>query len=141
MTFSESVSTCFRKYVDFSGRARRSEYWWFFLFSAVVSQLSEGVDHIIGSILPSVIVTLALTLPGFSAGSRRLHDLGHSGWWQAIPWGLILGGLAIFFAVGPENMPGIVMIIVGAVISVGMLIYSAFPGTAGPNIYGPVPED
>ena len=44
MTLTESIKTCFQKYVDFKGRARRSEFWWFFLFCAVSSLILGCVD-------------------------------------------------------------------------------------------------
>ena len=102
MDFWESVRTCFRKYFNFKGRARRSEYWWFFLFSLVACviwalfgtlllALPVGMmtEHLSGSEtagLTTMIIILAvpllfLVLPSFSLQVRRLHDTGRSGWW------------------------------------------------------------
>ncbi len=75
--FATAVTTCLTRYADFEGRASRSEYWWFALFvgllTAAIAQVSES--------LGGVILVLAL-LPLTAAGARRLHDTGHSGWWQ-----------------------------------------------------------
>ena len=102
MGFWESVRTCFRKYFDFKGRARRSEYWWYFLFSVVAIlswallgtllaglPLGMAVKHISGNentgfaamVVVLAIPILFLILPSFSVQVRRLHDTGRSGWW------------------------------------------------------------
>ncbi len=69
------------KYVDFSGRAARPEYWWFFLFTVLLTWFADIADP---SKVGSTIVSLALLLPSLSAATRRLHDTGRSGWWQLI---------------------------------------------------------
>ena len=78
----EAVRTCFKKFFDFTGRGRRSEYWWFFLFTLIVS----WVFGFAGNFLPVVtyiglLISLILTIPSFSALTRRLHDTSRSGWW------------------------------------------------------------
>ncbi|MDD5389955.1 MAG: DUF805 domain-containing protein [Gallionellaceae bacterium] len=81
MTFSKSLSTCLSKYVDFSGRATRPEYWWFYLFTVLLSWGSMIVD---ASQILSGFVSLALFLPSLAASARRLHDTGRSAWWLLI---------------------------------------------------------
>jgi uncharacterized membrane protein YhaH (DUF805 family) len=87
MTFPEAVRTCLSKYADFSGRARRSEYWWFFLFTVIVSIVAGIIDGVVGSDVANgygvvtIIVALALLLPSLAVSARRLHDTGKSGWW------------------------------------------------------------
>ena len=90
MNFGESISTCMGKYFTFSGRASRSEYWWFYLFTMIVSwgaQIVSSTIYTIGdpmvNLLPTII-SLAFLFPVLAAGSRRLHDIGKSGWWQLI---------------------------------------------------------
>lgn len=75
MTFGESIKTCFSKYATFEGRASRSEYWWFFLLTYV------------GGNIPVVgwIIAIAAFIPSIAVAARRLHDTGHSGWWQLCP--------------------------------------------------------
>ena len=89
MPFPDAVKICLSKYADFSGRARRSEYWWFVLFNVLVSIVASILDSIVGTKsggtgLFGVIAALALLLPGLAVGARRLHDTGRTGWWLLI---------------------------------------------------------
>lgn len=97
MGFIEAVRTCLKKYCDFKGRARRSEFWWFVLFiflcSLVVSFLTSmclsflDVDTVLGAQLGTIISTVAMlffVIPHFAVLTRRLHDTGRSGWWVAV---------------------------------------------------------
>jgi len=90
MNFGESISTCMSKTFTYSGRASRSEYWWFYLFTIIVSwgaQIVSSTIYTTGdpmvSLLPNII-SLAFMFPILAVGSRRLHDIGKSGWWQLI---------------------------------------------------------
>jgi uncharacterized membrane protein YhaH (DUF805 family) len=115
MSFADAVRTCLNKYADFSGRARRSEYWFFFLFNVLVSIVASIIDAIIGTRSGSFgliegIAALALLLPGLAVGARRLHDTTKSGWWLLIGLIPILGAivLIIFFVQDshPDNQYG-----------------------------------
>jgi len=85
MNFPQSVSTCLKKYLDFKGRASRSEFWYFFLFSIIASVVAGGL---IGALarpsdeVPIIlfVVVIALTIPLLSVTVRRFHDFGVSGW-------------------------------------------------------------
>ena len=79
MEFGQAISTCLSKYASFSGRASRPEFWWFFLFQVLASLAAS----LIGDWLNGVVVLLLL-LPGLAVGTRRLHDIGKTGWWQLI---------------------------------------------------------
>ena len=79
MNFGQAISSCLSKYAIFSGRASRSEFWWFFLFQILISLAASMLGDVIGG-----LVSLALLLPGLAVGTRRLHDIGKSGWWQLI---------------------------------------------------------
>ncbi len=99
MTFSQSIATCLINYADFNGRATRSEYWWFFLFSILVS-LALGVIDLL--VFPAVtwgpigtLGSLALLIPSLAVGARRLHDINRTGWWQL----LILTGLGVILLI------------------------------------------
>ncbi len=89
MTFFESILVCFKKYAEFNGRASRSEFWWFALFITLVTTALVYISETLGSIF--LIATL---LPLLAVGTRRLRDIGKSGWWQLyllVP----VGGLVI----------------------------------------------
>jgi uncharacterized membrane protein YhaH (DUF805 family) len=100
MDFKQSVTTCLRKYADFNGRAGRSEFWWFALFTFCVSIV---VSMVLGSLLGS-LVNLALTLPSLAVCSRRLHDIGKSGWLQLLWLIPVLGwAVMIYWTVQPSG--------------------------------------
>ena len=87
MSFSEVVKYCLSNYVNFKGRASRSEYWFFVLFSWIIA---------VGSITISVdlysLAILGLLLPQLAAATRRLHDGGGSAWhflWFFVPFGAL----------------------------------------------------
>ena len=114
MGFTQSVKTCLSKYVVFSGRARRSEYWWFVLFVilvsiglAVLDTTLFGVDPETGqgSNLLNSLFQLAVLLPMLAAGWRRLHDTGRPGWYLLLPvafsivtMAMLLTGVYVFSA-------------------------------------------
>ena len=79
MNFGQAISSCLSKYATFSGRASRPEFWWFFLFQILVSIAASMLGDVVGG-----LVSLALLLPALAVGTRRLHDIGKSGWWQLI---------------------------------------------------------
>lgn len=140
MTFGQSIKHVFSNYANFKGRASRSEYWWFYLFSVLVSIVLEiisrplgltygGAEYIIGeganattlvvpgqSILSS-LWALAILLPTLAVGTRRFHDSNRSAWnwlWLlAIP----LCGIGILI----------------------LIIWWILPSTQGPNRYGDGP--
>lgn len=86
MTFGKSISTCLSKYADFNGRASRPEYWWFYLFTVLLSWGAMIVDS---SQILSGIISLALFLPSLAAAARRLHDTNRSAWWLLIAFTII----------------------------------------------------
>ena len=77
MSFSEAISSCMRQFADFSGRARRSEYWYFSLFIWLVEAGVAAVFGESGSLYS--IATLVLFVPQLAVSWRRLHDIGKSG--------------------------------------------------------------
>jgi len=92
----QAIRTCLRKWVTFSGRAPRSEYWWFFLFVMVTSAILTAVDTaLFGGMADdpqspaqsplASLFQLAMFLPLLAAGWRRLHDSGRPGWYLVLP--------------------------------------------------------
>ena len=79
MDFLQAIKSCLGQYATFSGRASRSEFWWFFLFQVLVMIAAS----ILGDAAYSIVV-LGLLLPALAVGTRRLHDIGRSGWWQLL---------------------------------------------------------
>ncbi|MEM9965553.1 MAG: DUF805 domain-containing protein [Asticcacaulis sp.] len=82
------------KYVNGQGRATRSEYWWFYLFTILVSLGIEIVAAVTG-IEALSYATYAFTVPSIFAGIRRLHDINRSGWWLLISFGF--GALVLLY--------------------------------------------
>jgi len=115
VSFQEAVTTVLtQKYADFSGRARRSEYWFFALAAIIAAVVVAIIDSIIGTQIPYIILVLALIVPGIAVTVRRLHDTGHSGWWY----------LLVFVPFG-----GFVL-----------LYWSVLDSDPTPNQYGPSPK-
>jgi len=102
MDFQTAIRTVLKdKYATFSGRAARSEYWWFALFSFVASLILNVIDIMLfgNESLMSIdlIFSLAILLPSIAVGVRRLHDLGRSGWWLLIILIPLIGILILLF--------------------------------------------
>lgn len=128
-----SITTCLRKYADFSGRACRSEFWWFYLFTALVGIVmaipyyvfaeaaSLASDTGVASALAVVsvvwfvcwmAVSIALFIPFLAAGARRLHDSGKSAW--------------------------LLLLLLVPCASLALIVLWILEGTRGENMYGPV---
>jgi uncharacterized membrane protein YhaH (DUF805 family) len=84
MSFSEAVRDGFDHYVNFEGRASRSSFWWWVLFTFIVGVVANILDAAIDATIFSIIVGLGLILPNLSKAIRRLHDTGRTGWWLLI---------------------------------------------------------
>ncbi|HQZ84727.1 MAG: hypothetical protein QG671_817 [Actinomycetota bacterium] len=121
MGFGEAISTCFKKYVTFSGRARRSEFWWFMLFVWIVAVVAALVDNLLGLTMGgdtsttelsngATITTytssvgiltslwwLATLLPILAVAARRLHDRGATAWWLLLYFLCCIGPIIMLF--------------------------------------------
>ena len=84
MTFTDSVSSFFSNYFVFKGRSSRSEYWYAMLFCFVIGLFLDGVDKSLASLFN--LITL---IPSLSVFSRRMHDVGRSGWWYLLIFTII----------------------------------------------------
>lgn len=124
MTFGESVNVCLKqKYATFQGRAARSEYWWFALFSFLVQIAAQIVMVMFGALgdigvllggLILLVVGLGLIVPSLAVLVRRLHDIGRSGWWALIAFVPLVGFIVL-------------------------LVFLVSKGTQGANKYGADP--
>lgn len=109
------------KYADFSDRAPRAEYWWFYLLFVVAYLVAMIVDSVIGTDkaagpygIVTLVVSLGLLIPSLAAGVRRLHDTDRSGWWLLIALIPLLGAIVL-------------------------LVFFVSQGTRGDNRFGPDP--
>lgn len=112
MGFVDAVKSGFSNYVNFQGRARRSEFWFWVLFVILVSFVAGFLDGMLGLAGPTGygplggLVTLALILPGIAISVRRLHDTGRSGFWLFISLIPLIGAIVlIIFYIG-DSQPG-----------------------------------
>ena len=95
MGFGEAISSFFRNYVNFSGRASRSEFWYSYLFIFIVAVIMAIVDVAMKNEIISSIWNLAVFLPSIAMNSRRLHDINRSGWHQLLAGLFPIGTIAL----------------------------------------------
>ena len=93
---------CWKQYADFSGRARRKEYWMFVLFNIIVAIIAGIIDGVLGLINPEIgfgvfggLYSLAAFIPGLAVSVRRLHDIGKSGWYYLLGLIPLLGAIVL----------------------------------------------
>lgn len=163
MTFREAILTCFRKYFTFSGRASRSEYWWFFLFCLLGGLMASAAETFIngvtgtpgGPTILSAAFNIATFIPSLSAGWRRMHDTGRSGLYLFYPVIAIMGLAGFIGLFGPteaqgglEAFPGGILgtiLVLGAVVVILspliVLWWLTRPSQPGQNRYGPNPHE
>ncbi len=105
--------TCWKKYVDFSGRARRREYWWFYLINSIIASILAMIAVFTSretNISPfywvAVLFSLAIILPSLAVQIRRLHDVGKSGWWIFISLVPFIGGLWLLVLMLSDSQAG-----------------------------------
>lgn len=148
-SFGDAISTCFSKYVTFSGRASRSEYWYFVLFNALVSLVAGFLDASIFGLENELspigsIVSLVLLLPSLSVGVRRLHDTNRSGWWYGwffiaiIAVSAVIGGMMATNPYAVEDLSILIAVVgIGALIyGIILLVFMCQKGDPGPNRFG-----
>ena len=106
MSFTDAVKSVLSQYVGFGGRARRSEYWYFFLFYLIVDVVVMIVANVTGLSWLTSILTLALFLPNLAVSIRRLHDIGKSGWFVLLTLIPIVGIILLIVWYCKDSMPG-----------------------------------
>jgi uncharacterized membrane protein YhaH (DUF805 family) len=80
-----AISICLSKYSTFTGRASRSEYWYFFLFTVIIGVAAGIVAGLMGSEVVGYAIQAAFWIPGLAVSIRRMHDVDKSGWFILIP--------------------------------------------------------
>lgn len=102
-----------KQYADFNGRARRKEYWMFFLFNMIFAIVAMLLDNLLGFAIEGVgygplygLYVLAMLIPGLAVGVRRLHDVGKSGWMMFIGLIPIVGGIWLLVLMATDGNPG-----------------------------------
>ena len=122
MSFNDAVTNCLiNNYIGFNDRASRSEYWFWYLFSFIISIFTTIIDgylfgwEVTDPTWVSFFVGVSLWLPWLGVIVRRLHDVGRSGWWFLISF-TIIGIIPLF-------------------------IWACMEGDANPNEYGEVPTN
>ncbi len=95
-----------KKYFVFSGRARRKEYWYFSLFSTIIYFAFVIVCELMKVRDMAIIYSLAILIPSWAVGVRRLHDTNRSGWWMLINFVLIIGNIVFFVFTLQDSTPG-----------------------------------
>jgi uncharacterized membrane protein YhaH (DUF805 family) len=108
MNFTDAIKSGFNNYVGFTGRARRSEYWYWTLFVVIVSFVVGfvgGVNSDLSNII-TAIVSLALFLPGLAMSVRRLHDNDRSGWFVLLALIPLVGFIILLVFYVQEGTPG-----------------------------------
>ena len=106
MNFGEAVQTTFSQYALFSGRARRSQYWYFVLFYVIVLVVAAILDGVLGTYpLLYGLAALAMFLPNLSLTVRRLHDIGKSGWFVLIGFIPLVGAILLIVWACTDSVP------------------------------------
>ena len=97
---------CLKNYANFSGRARRKEYWFFTLVQFIILVITQIIDAILSTdFVFYAIAALALFIPSLSAAVRRLHDTGRSGWWFLIALIPLIGTILLIIWLATETKP------------------------------------
>lgn len=122
MDFFQAVNKCIRNYATFTGRASRSEYWYFALFFFIGHMITNTLDNAFfhanndAQHTITTLFSLVLLLPAIAVAVRRMHDVNRSGWWLLIE-----------------------LTIIGIIYPI--LVWKCTKGTTGPNNFGPDPLD
>ena len=145
MSFFEAVKTVLSKYAVFSGRARRKEYWYFFLFNVIVGFiigfLGGAMQKPKAMTALSIAFTLAFLLPSIAVAIRRLHDTGRSGWWYllGVP-GVVLAQAANQMRSPDNTVLPLAMALVSLAFTVPVFIWLCRDSQPGPNRFGENPK-
>lgn len=108
MSFPDAVRSALTQYATFSGRARRSEYWFFYLAVTIAMIVASVLDQALGlNYVLYGVVALALLLPNLATAARRLHDTNRSGWWLLIGLVPLVGAIVLLVFLVQDSTPGV----------------------------------
>ena len=148
LEFGEAISICWKKYADFKGRARRSEYWWWCLFASIIFTATRFIDQMLSiGHITKLIAWLILIIPGLAVGTRRLHDTGRSGWWIVAE--SIMIGIMWIMAYSIESSFSCsyiwyifycIVVLLSLFVVGAILYFSVLDSHKGENLYGPSPK-
>lgn len=97
-----------KKYADFSGRARRSEYWYYVLFLIIALIVAMVIDMLLWETpILYMLVALGTFIPSIAVVVRRLHDTGRSGWWYFIALVPLVGSIVLLVFLCEDSKPGV----------------------------------
>ena len=147
VSFHDAINSGLQNYATFDGRATRAEYWWWTLFVSLL-----GAIPILGC-----VIGFGLFLPTIAMTTRRLHDIGRTGWWQLLFFGipfiavcctiglffsaLVAGSFSAAITAGTMVTFGCITIVIGTIVSgIWWTIWLVTQGDTGPNRYGPDPR-
>ena len=136
MSFSESIKTCLtKKYFSFSGRASRSEFWFFYLFILIGYIICFTLIMAVSLKLfwLMVVFMLGIMIPALAVTARRLHDINKSGWFQLLPYPA--GILERIFASSSEGLE-ILFITIGLGLYIYLFILYCTDGDKKNNRFG-----
>lgn len=165
MTFAQAVESAFRNALTFSGRSRRPEYWWFFLFVFAGALVIGAIEYAAlgGSQWLTRLFQLVVLLPFLAVAWRRLQDTGRPGWMVLIPSAIVMVSAVIAGSVtrqmmgqlvdtpGAMHAPGavatgiqsgvlLVLSLLQIIAGVVIIWWMSRPSQRGPNAYGPEPR-
>lgn len=158
-----------KRYADFNGRSRRTEYWLWFLFQIIASIVFGFLKLAIGSTAEILngIFSLAIFIPTLAVGVRRFHDINRTGWWIVFPMVVLIIAMVVFFSIngssfvsnmqsfaniGANPTPEQSMAVMAAfapmwwvflawfAAALVTFVFNVLDGTPGPNRFGPDPK-
>lgn len=97
---------CWKQYADFTGRARRTEYWMFALVNFGIALLLELILGFTFLYFLTYVYSLAIFIPSLAVCVRRLHDIGRSGWWYLIGLIPVVGWIILIIWFCTDSQPG-----------------------------------
>jgi uncharacterized membrane protein YhaH (DUF805 family) len=100
MNFVDAIQSCFVKYVNFKRCAPRSEFWWWFVFTLIVTATLRLLSYNL-----SAVFSFATFLPSIAVTARRLHDVDRSGWWQLLYFVPVIGWVVLIIFCAEPTQP------------------------------------